>query len=895
MLPGGPGSGMRRRGTWEHWSSVAIPAALALSLAATAAHAGTTGKLSGVVRDAKKQPLAGANVALPDARLGAITEADGSYVIYNVPAGTHSLRVGLIGYATTTLTDVAIPADRTTTLDVTLQETAVQLQEVVVQAQRPVVELGLTSNVSTVTRKEITTLPVQQLEDIVNLQAGVVDGHIRGGRKDEVQYQVDGLSVNNPYDNARSIRLDRSVLEEVQVISGTFDAEYGQAMSGVVNSVLRRGSDRFQWSGEAYNGDFVYSDRPSPDAFHPGTFQNYQFTVSGPTGLPQTLFLASGRYGVNDGYVRGYQKLFNLERPAPDSVVVNPVGLDSLPVGMSHEWLALAKLSTRSIPGVELSYQAILNGIESRDQNWDYRYTVSALPTRHTFSAVHGFEWTHALSPQTFYRLNLRQNYFDYHEWVYEDFYDSRYDLYGAALSGYGLGFAPPGFLYDAILAGVSNTRFVQNTNAIVMAGSISKQLSRDHQIKGGFDWEPTRVKFGTPGYLVWSGRDWSRHINEPEFPAPQTYDPRIGSAYAQDDIEWNDLRFRGGLRFDFFDARTLVPGDFANPANVIQGAATVPPHKTSRKLSLAPRIGISYPITVKSSLFFSYGHFYQMPQLGQMFKNADYSILSTLQDSSEHDYGVLGNPDVKPEKTVQYQFGYKQQLRDWLGLDLTRFYKDILDLLGTEIQTTYNNADYERLSNLDFGTVTGKTVALVQRPVGPVSTALDYTWQIGLGSSSDPYEAAARRDAKEDLRPQQVPLNWDQRHTLNLTLTVSDPGSYAVSGVFRAVSGQPYSPDASDFGTLERNSGRKPPAFLMDLRAEWTPIRLAGAALSVFGVAYNLFDTRFFNGDVFASTGSPYYPRVVTYSEEKQLANPTRYYSPRRIQLGLRWEGGAR
>ena len=889
---------MTSRGTWEECSSVAGLAALALCLAVVA-HAGTTGKLSGVVRDAKKQPVAGVNVALPDARLGALTDSAGRYVIYNVPAGTYSMRVGMIGYATTTLTDVAIPADRTTTQDVTLQESAVTLQEVVVKGQRPVVELGLTSNVATVTRKEIAQLPVQQLEDIVNLQAGVVDGHIRGGRKDEVQYQVDGVSVNNPYDNAASIRLDRSVLEEVQVISGTFDAEYGQAMSGVVNSVLRRGSDRFQWSGEVFAGDYIFSSstRPTGDADKPGTLQNYQLTVSGPVGLPKTVFLASGRYGVTDGYLGGYQKLFNLERPAPDSVVVSPLTPDSLPVGTSREWLTLAKLSNRSISGVELSYQAILNGIEARDQNWDFRYDVSGLPTRHTFSAVHGFEWTHTLTPTTFYRLNLRQNYFDYKEWVYEDFYDPRYDLYGAALNGNQLGFAPPGFLYDAILAGVSGTRFIQNTNAVVMAGSISHNVSRDHQIKAGFDWEPTKVKFGTPGHLVWSGNAWIRHVNEPAngFPAPQTYDPRIGSAYAQDDIEWNDLRFRGGLRFEFFDARTLVPGDFANPANAVVGADYVPPHATSRKITLAPRIGVSYPITTKSSLFFAYGHFYQMPQLGQMFSNADYSVLATLQASSDKDYGVLGNPDVKPEKTIQYQFGYKQQLKDWLGLDLTLFYKDIHDLLGTEIQTTYNNADYERLANLDFGSVTGVTVALDQRPVGPVSTSLDYTWQIAEGNSNDPYEAAARRDAKEDLRPHQVPLNWDQRHTLNLTLTVSDPGTYVVSGVFRAVSGQPYSPSATDFGTLDRNSGRKPASFLMDLRAEWTPVRAAGAALSVFGVAYNIFDQRFFNGDVFADTGSPYYPRVLTFNEQKQLSNPTRYYTPRRIQLGIRWEGGPR
>ena len=97
---------------------------------------------------------------------------------------------------------------------------------------------------------------MQDLQDVVNLQAGVVEGHFRGGRLGEVQYQVDGVTVNNPYDNTSSLRLDRSLIEEVQVISGTFDAEYGQAMSGVVNAVLRSGGDHFQWNGEAFTGGF---------------------------------------------------------------------------------------------------------------------------------------------------------------------------------------------------------------------------------------------------------------------------------------------------------------------------------------------------------------------------------------------------------------------------------------------------------------------------------------------------------------------------------------------------------------------------------------------------------------------------------------------------------------
>src|SRR5881396_2620469 len=393
-------------------ASVAVTAALALCSLAPDLRAGTTGKLSGVVRDAKKQPLPGANIILVGVPLGAASDADGRYSILNVPAGTYTVKVNLIGYAATTVQNLAIPADRTTTLDVTLTESAVQLKEVVVSARRPVVELGLTSNIATVTRQEISKLPVQELDQIVDLQAGVVSGHFRGGRKGEVQYQVDGISVNNPYDNSSSVKLDRSVLEEVQVISGTFDAEYGQAMSGVVNAILKRGTPKFEWSGETFGGDYLYSGskRPADYRVHPGasrhsSLQNYQLTLSGPTGLPKTLFLLSGRRGVTDSPLRGQRRLVVVDRSKRDSVIA-VVPPEHEPIGYTREWLGLGKLSNRAIPGVELSYEAILNGIESRrdgSAEWDYRLDLDGLPKQHTLSVAHGLEWTHTLDPQTFY------------------------------------------------------------------------------------------------------------------------------------------------------------------------------------------------------------------------------------------------------------------------------------------------------------------------------------------------------------------------------------------------------------------------------------------------------------------------------------------------------------
>src|SRR5262249_60285921 len=119
-----------------------------------------------------------------------------------------------------------------------LPSTPVGLPEIVVSAQRPIVDLTRTSTVASVERAQIQNLPVQELQDVVNLQAGVVEGHFRGGRIGEVQYQVDGVTVNNPYDNTSSLRLHRSPPEEGEGVSGNVHARYGEASSARVNGRL---------------------------------------------------------------------------------------------------------------------------------------------------------------------------------------------------------------------------------------------------------------------------------------------------------------------------------------------------------------------------------------------------------------------------------------------------------------------------------------------------------------------------------------------------------------------------------------------------------------------------------------------------------------------------------
>ncbi len=126
-----------------------------------------------------------------------------------------------------------------------------RLDAVVVQGDRnPLIRQDLTNPTVAITAESIELLPVDNISDVIKLQAGVVTGddgsiHIRGGQGNEVAYTLSGLSLNDPYGNLRSVGLASNAVQEVSVSTGTFSAEFGNALSGVVNYVTKEGSNRF--------------------------------------------------------------------------------------------------------------------------------------------------------------------------------------------------------------------------------------------------------------------------------------------------------------------------------------------------------------------------------------------------------------------------------------------------------------------------------------------------------------------------------------------------------------------------------------------------------------------------------------------------------------------------
>ena len=221
--------------------------------------AGETGRLVGTITDlASGERLIGVNVSVEGTVLGDATDTNGDFSILNIPAATYNIKVSYIGYKIITITDVVIYSDRSTKLPVLMEISAIQGEEVTVEATRPIIDPDQTATTMTVIEEEIANMPVNSYTDILTNMAGVIENensgagidgvHIRGGRSGEIAYMVDGFFVEDAILGGMGADVARGGISELSVITGSFNAEYGEAMSGVVNIVTREGTTNYEWN-----------------------------------------------------------------------------------------------------------------------------------------------------------------------------------------------------------------------------------------------------------------------------------------------------------------------------------------------------------------------------------------------------------------------------------------------------------------------------------------------------------------------------------------------------------------------------------------------------------------------------------------------------------------------
>ncbi|MGA8265749.1 MAG: TonB-dependent receptor, partial [Ignavibacteriaceae bacterium] len=232
-----------------------------------------TGKISGRIVDAKtKEALPFVNVIVIGTNLGAATDVDGYYSIIGISPGTYTLKASAIGYGNVNYDNVKVSIDLTTKINFELSETSIQTATVTIVARRPLVTKDLTSTTAVVDANEIAALPVTEFQEILNLKAGMVGGSVRGGRSGEVVYAIDGVPVTDVYDGSTVVDINTNSIQELQFVSGAFNAEYGRALSGYVNIATKDGTNNFHGSLTGYLGSYLtnHSDIfPSDNSLKP--------------------------------------------------------------------------------------------------------------------------------------------------------------------------------------------------------------------------------------------------------------------------------------------------------------------------------------------------------------------------------------------------------------------------------------------------------------------------------------------------------------------------------------------------------------------------------------------------------------------------------------------------
>ena len=757
-----------------------------------------TGNLAGNIKDKKTgDELPGVNIILKGTYYGAATDINGNYRINDISAGSYTVEISFIGYKTVQFTGMEIEANKTKQLDVDLEESVLTLgQDVVVVGDKPLLDVEETQSKRTVSREDIEVALVENVGDVVVQQAGVVKSdnaiHIRGGRAYENAFLLDGVSVQDPLAGTGfGLQVSANSIEEVEVITGGFNAEFGQATSGVVNVKTREGSDTYtgyfsyktdnlggKTSNHVFNTDIVEANLSGSEPLTSILLPSVGIDLPG-----DLTFFGSFYMGISDGITQGYYK------PTAKQLYSSTYYGTWFAPRAENNWFWLGKLSYKVLPTLKFVYsfnqsininqnsQSLQANLEYVEPSPGYQYEFqNILDEANTFthnSKYNSLTVTHTLNSKTFYELKLNYFYTNLRadangkDW-YE--YTEPQDITNFPIEYYNLnrdtiGVIPGDGLWDVGNPFTWRDHYLQEYS---VKGDLTSFFDEKNKLKTGFDFKFQEMQV-VDIYKPWVGELGLNNDIYKVYPA-------VGSFYAQDNINFSGMILNFGLRIDYW-----FPGKYVDDAVENPDVVTIPDETRQNykddtfswfggrrgKARLSPRLGISHPVSDNQTLFFSYGHFSKWPN-----PQFVYAKLNPLNAQSS--FQRFGNPNLNPETTVAYELGLKTQFSNDDVLTVTAYYKDIFDYVNTRnaIITsarfatqnfiTYVNSDYARSRGLEFE---------YKKRIGKWFTGsanFSYAITTGRSSSADEGVLVLQGDINESVKEQFV--NWDRPVTASLT-----------------------------------------------------------------------------------------------------------------------------
>ena len=968
--------------------------------------AAITGKISGIITSEEtNEPLANVTVTIVGTSSTATTNDAGYYVMTNIPPGGYDVKVELSGYATQAVEGAKVLAGLTTTLNFALKPSeTVMLETITVTAVKPLIKKDVTQTTRIIEAEDIEAMPRDTVNGILQTLPGVSvlnsSGtlHVRGGRSMEVKYLIDGIPINDPIGRSLGLNINTNALEQMEVITGGFNAEYGDAQSGIVNLITKAGTHRFsgrfryrvgQWG--THHGDPLYGPWLDPDnGFRPvaiepfrgiffGQPYDYQtpyrgddttvaelaaregdekisFTEIAPgvyadrtenplqpvidveTGEPRVdpdtgeTIMTRQPYKDADGTVIDYEKkqvtlldgyvvdleqysgLFNDTKSydlSPSHIgefsLSGPILGNRLTFSFASQlrrdnsylpnsggtgYTLQGKMKFEVTPSIKLFASGLFDQRENNSYGGSTRFWPSAIPVGTRDARSLSFRLSHNINSGTFYTLTFGQFHraFESHQpdkvWdpLNKTFDENAWDPEKSFEQNQAEGRIrnPLQQAYNDttyFVAGDDNSWTTRDATTSILKGDFASQVTANHLLQTGVELSAYDI------YNLGATNYGSTNLYV------EYYDvtPSAISIYAQDKMEYAGMIVNAGLRYEMYNPDGVFPADPLDPLE-LNDDGTIKLNKDTYKVGLpiikdpveastkhrvAPRLGISFPITERAKLHFTYGHYYQLPQGDDLYENLNFDMRGAIRRK--------GNPDLEPEKTVAYEVGIIQQLTDDLTVDLTGFSKDI-DNLVSSVHVDITN-DYSYFINDIYGRVQGFEVSIRKWRTGrfPVSGMLNYTYSVAKGKGSSRNLGYLTYYRQQPDVTESHPLAWDQRHIFSGTLDIQLPFDAAVNLIGNYGSGLPYTPNPRAPIKPDINSKRYPPTYNVDVLISKRS-RIDGLIYTLFVDIRNVFNTRNLDDILDAVT----YDRYGIPLTSQKHSNPLSWSSPRLVMMGV-------
>lgn len=732
------------------------------------------GTISGRVVEKKSgEGLPGVNIIVKGTYYGTATDGDGNFEIRNISQGSYDLEVTMIGYKIHLQAGVKVKHGGTTRLNIEMEETVLAIgQEIVVVGERPILQVDQTSSSVRFSREDLVGKIAENVMDIIAEQVGVVESdneiHIRGGRVDESQFIVDGLSLKDPLSGAaNNLYVNPNAISELEFISGGFNAEYGQAMSGIIDVKLKEGSNDYEGS-LTYKSDHLgsYIDGFKTDIA--------EFTLGGLEPTTSYLLKAIGLDLPGDFYffTSGYMNITDTYLPVASKLYPKEIWQDRFALRGDNSWSWMSKLTWKITPKHKLSISQNNSLIIDPGyfSSWhyedEYQKILDNYLTVTKGSYVTNFIWSHTLSSRMFYEANLGR-YLTYehaavqNKWWYE--YTETLDLWPVEYSHINEDGDIRVFQGDEYWdSGDEPHWYDYYSNNWLFDFDISYIPSSRHSYKAGFEAKYTEMQvidiykpwIGTSGL----GESWDMY---------KVY-PNNGAFYIQDRIVFEGMIANIGLRYDYWFPGKYIEDAISNEElyTITDAGRELFKDETIKlfghrmKGHFSPRLGISHPVTDNDVLYFNYGHFSQLPTYKYVY--------AKLNSNAEATYNLIGNPNLNPKTTVSYELGIKHKFNENSAVEFKAYYKDMFDYETSQSITTYNPklGRYSLIMyvNMDYARSRGLELIFRQRYGRYFTGDMNASYSIVTGKSSTPNDNLLVEAGRLDAKPiGENYLRWDQ------------------------------------------------------------------------------------------------------------------------------------